>query len=227
MDRERPPHGRRDRGQAHPGLPHPAAGAADAGATRSADDPAPHLPQPPAAPVRAPARRAPGGGGGQGLTGQDVGVSDIDELLAGNAAYAPSHPGGLPAPPSRRVAVVTCMDARIDVYAALGLRPGEAHVIRNAGGIVTDDVIRSLAISQRKLGTRDVLVVHHTKCGMLGLDDEAFLAELAEAAGGTAPSWQPGGFDDLEADVRRSVERLRASGYLSGGGEVRGFLFDV
>lgn len=156
-------------------------------------------------------------------------MSDIAELLANNASYADGHNGGLPAPPARRVAVVTCMDARIDVYAALGLQPGEAHVIRNAGGVVTDDVLRSLAISQRKLGTRDVMVVHHTKCGMLGLDDAGFVAELTEAAG-TPPAWQPGGIDDLEADVRESVARLTASPYLTGsgdGGEVRGFLFDV
>lgn len=121
------------------------------------------------------------------------------------------------------------MDARIDVYALLGLSPGDAHVLRNAGGIVTDDVIRSLAISQRKLGTRHVLVMHHAKCGMLGLDDDAFARELSETAG-RPPAWSGGGFTDLDADVRASVERIRTSPYLPGiaaGGEVRGFVVDV
>jgi carbonic anhydrase len=156
-------------------------------------------------------------------------VSQIDDLAAANLSYAEHHPSNLAAAPSRRVAVVTCMDARIDVYAGLGLSPGEAHVIRNAGGIVTDDVLRSLAISQRKLGTRDVMVVHHSRCGMLGVDDDAFAAELAEATG-EPPAWRAGGFADLEDDVRASVRRIAAAPYLPGpgaDGEVRGFVFDV
>ena len=121
------------------------------------------------------------------------------------AAGAP----GLPAPPALRTAVVTCMDARIDVYAALGLERGEAHVLRNAGGVVTDDVLRSLAISQRRLGTEAVVLIHHTRCGMEGLDEDALRAELTEAAG-EPPPFELGGFARREEDVRQSIERVRA-----------------
>lgn len=151
----------------------------------------------------------------------------IDELLSRNAAAADAaEPRELPAPPSLRVAVLTCMDARIDVYRALGLTPGEAHVLRNAGGVVTDDVIRSLAISQRRLGTTAVMLVHHTRCGMAGLDEEELRRELAEAAG-EPPPFALGGFEDVEADVRESIERVRGSAFLAHRDDVRGFVIDV
>ena len=125
-----------------------------------------------------------------------------------------------------RTAIVTCMDARIDVYAALGLAPGEAHVLRNAGGIVTDDVLRSLAISQRRLGTEAVLLIHHTRCGMEGLDEDALRAELTEAAG-EPPPFALGGFASVEDDVRQSIARVRECAYLSHRDAVRGFVIDV
>jgi carbonic anhydrase len=134
--------------------------------------------------------------------------------------------GHLDAKPSRGLAVVTCMDCRLDVLGGLGLKQGEAHVLRNAGGIVTDDVIRSLAISQRRLGTREVALVHHTDCGMEKLTDEGFAAELEEAAG-TAPPFEIGAFADAEADVRESVLRVRRSPFLPHRDAVRGYLYDV
>jgi carbonic anhydrase len=147
----------------------------------------------------------------------------IDDLLAHNAAYA--GPGDLPAQPARGLAIVTCMDARIDVFAMLGLQVGDAHVIRNAGGVATEDAIRSLAISQRLLGTRTVLVVQHTGCGMLKVDDEEFRAAL-RAEVGHAPPWSTEAFDDLDASVHRSVERVRSDPFLLAD-EVRGFVYDV
>jgi carbonic anhydrase len=128
--------------------------------------------------------------------------------------------------PRRGIAIVTCMDCRLDVLGALDLRLGDAHVLRNAGGIVTDDTIRSLAISQRRLGTREVLLVHHTDCGMQTLDEEGFRSELREAAG-AEPPFAIGAFDDLEEDVRRSVERVRSSPYLLHRDAVRGFVYEV
>jgi carbonic anhydrase len=128
--------------------------------------------------------------------------------------------------PSRRLAVVTCMDCRIDLEAALGLQPGEAHVLRNAGGVVTDDVIRSLAISQRRLGTREVTLVHHTECGMQTLTDDGFRAELREETG-IAPPFAIESFDNLEADLRQSVLRVRRSPFLPHRDAVRGFVYDV
>ncbi len=162
-------------------------------------------------------------------------VDPIDALLAHNrtlastgfqAARGPAARGALQAPPSRRVAIVTCMDARLDLPAALGLQPGEAHVIRNAGGVVTDDVIRSLAISQRLLGTRAVLLAHHTRCGMLGLDDAALRAELTRAAG-SEPPFAIGGFADLDGSVRASLARVRSCAFLPHRDHVRGFVYDV
>ncbi|HSO97382.1 MAG TPA: carbonic anhydrase [Solirubrobacteraceae bacterium] len=141
-------------------------------------------------------------------------------------ARAEAAASGLPAPPALRTAVVTCMDARIDVYAALGLGRGEAHVLRNAGGIVTDDVRRSLAISQRRLGTEAVVLIHHTRCGMEGLDEDALRTELSEAAG-AAPPFPLGGFSSAEDDVRRSIELLRECPYLLHRDAVRGFVIDV
>jgi carbonic anhydrase len=128
--------------------------------------------------------------------------------------------------PSRRLAIVTCMDCRLDVFGALGLKDGEAHVLRNAGGVVTDDVIRSLAISQRRLGTREVMLVHHTDCGMEKLDEEEFRAELREAAG-AEPGFAIESFPDVEANVRESVLRVRRSPFLPHRDAVRGFVYDV
>jgi carbonic anhydrase len=154
-------------------------------------------------------------------------MSAIDELLANNRAFAASPPAQqLGARPSRRVAVVTCMDARVDVYAALGIHAGEAHVLRNAGGVVSDDVIRSLAISQRRLGTREVMLIHHTRCGMQTLADDAFRAELMEETG-MAPAFAIESFGDLDADVRQSILRVRRSPFLVHRELVRGFVYDV
>jgi carbonic anhydrase len=128
--------------------------------------------------------------------------------------------------PNLRLAIVTCMDCRIDVYGALGLVPGDAHVLRNAGGQVTDDVIRSLVLSQRLLGTREVIVMHHTDCGLHRLDEPAFVAELAEATG-CAPEIPFGSFEDLDDDVRASVLRIIESPLITEKGSVRGFVYDV
>jgi carbonic anhydrase len=154
-------------------------------------------------------------------------VGVIDELLANNVAYAgalaPTH---LDVQPSRRLAIVTCMDSRLDVFAALGLGDGQAHVLRNAGGVITDDVIRSLAISQRKLGTREVMLIHHTDCGMLKLTDDGFRAEL-QAATGVAPAFAIESFTDVDADVRQSILRVRRSEFVPHRDVVRGFVYDV
>ncbi|HEX3897638.1 MAG TPA: carbonic anhydrase [Mycobacteriales bacterium] len=153
-------------------------------------------------------------------------MSAADELIAHNVAYAATYLGPRPVVPARHLTVVTCMDSRMDVHAMLGLELGEAHVIRNAGGIVTDDVLRSLAISQRRMQTASVLVIHHTDCGLLNLDEEAFTAELTADAGGP-PSWRPGTFCDVDADVAASVATLRASPYLGDVTDIRGFVFEV
>lgn len=151
----------------------------------------------------------------------------IDELLANNQAFADSLPTRhLDVRPSRRLAVVTCMDSRLDVFAALGLGEGEAHVLRNAGGVITDDVIRSLAISQRRLGTREVMLIHHTGCGMQTLSDDEFRAELQQATG-MAPAFAIESFKDLDADVRQSILRVRRSAFLEHRAHVRGFVYDV
>jgi carbonic anhydrase len=154
-------------------------------------------------------------------------TTETDALLASNQTYADQRePVHLPVQPSRRVAIVTCMDSRIDLFAALGLGLGEAHLLRNAGGVVTDDMIRSLAISQRKLGTREVMLVHHTHCGMQTLTDDGFRAEL-QAATGTAPPFAIESFADLEADVRQSILRVRRSEFIPHRDAVRGFVYDV
>jgi carbonic anhydrase len=153
-------------------------------------------------------------------------MSAVDHLLHANETYAKTFPGPRPVRPKLRLAVVTCMDSRLDLFGALGLHIGDAHIIRNAGGIPTDDVLRSLALSQRALGTREIIVIHHTNCGMDGFDDEAFRAELAAESGQT-PTWQVDGFTDLHADTRRSVETIRACGWLPHRDDVRGFVFDV
>jgi Carbonic anhydrase len=154
-------------------------------------------------------------------------VDAIDELLANNRSFAASLPDRhLDVQPSRRLAIVTCMDSRLDVFAALGLGGGEAHVLRNAGGVITDDVIRSLAVSQRRLGTREVMLIHHTDCGMQTLTDDGFRAELQEATG-VAPAFAIESFADVEADVRQSILRVRRSPFLAHRDRVRGFVYDV
>jgi carbonic anhydrase len=150
-----------------------------------------------------------------------------DELLRNNADFAASFSNAdLPMPPSRNLAVVACMDARLDVYALLGLGAGEAHVIRNAGGVVSEDVIRSLAISQRLLGTREVILVHHTDCGMLTFTDDQLKADI-EAETGVRPHFALEAFADLERDVRQSIARLKASPFVPNKDSVRGFVYDV
>ena len=154
-------------------------------------------------------------------------MNGIDELLANNRAFAASLPTRhLDVRPSRGLAVVTCMDSRVDVFTALGLRDGEAHILRNAGGVITDDVIRSLAVSQRRLGTREVMLIHHTDCGMQTLTDDGFRAELQEATG-VAPAFAIESFADVEADVRQSILRVRRSPFLAHRDVVRGFVYDV
>ena len=151
----------------------------------------------------------------------------IDELIQNNRAYAEGYePRHLDVRPSRRLAIVTCMDSRLDVFAALGLGDGEAHILRNAGGVITDDVIRSLAISQRKLGTREVMLVHHTDCGMQKLTDDGFRAEL-QAATGVAPAFAIESFVDADADVQQSILRVRRSDFIPHRDVVRGFVYDV
>ena len=153
-------------------------------------------------------------------------MSVTDELLANNARYAESFTGPLPLPPAKHVAVVACMDARLDVYRILGLNEGEAHVIRNAGGVVTDDEIRSLTISQRLLGTTEIILIHHTDCGMLTFTDDAFKADI-QAETGIKPPWSAESFNDLDTDVRQSIARIKASPFVPKTDAVRGFVFDV
>jgi carbonic anhydrase len=153
-------------------------------------------------------------------------VTVTDEYLANNAEYANTFEGPLPLPPSKHVAVVACMDARLDVYRILGLKEGEAHVIRNAGGVVTDDVIRSLAISQRLLGTREIILIHHTDCGMLTFTDDDFKRAIQEEIG-LKPPWAAEAFPDLEEDVRQSLRRIEASPFVARHESARGFVFDV
>ncbi len=154
-------------------------------------------------------------------------MSVIDELIAQNEEFAGSLPERhLDVRPSRELAIVTCMDSRLDVFAALGLGNGEAHVLRNAGGVITDDVIRSLAISQRLLGTREVMLIHHSDCGMQKITDDGFRADLQEETG-VAPSFAIESFKDLDADVRQSILRVRRSAFLPHRDAVRGFVYDV
>jgi carbonic anhydrase len=154
-------------------------------------------------------------------------VSNTDTLLRNNAAYAAAFQAGdLPMPPATKTAVVACMDARLDVYRALGLRVGDAHVIRNAGGVVTDDVTRSLAISQRLLGTHEIVLVHHTDCGMLTFRDDDVKAAI-EADTGLRPHFALEAFADVEEDVRQSIRRIQASPFIPHKDAVRGFVYDV
>ncbi len=153
-------------------------------------------------------------------------MSVIDKLLANNAVYAKDFEGPLPMPPGLGIAVVACMDARMDVYRMLGLTEGQAHVIRNAGGVITEDEIRSLAISQRLLGTTEIMLIHHTDCGMLTFTDDQFKAGI-EADTGIRPPWAAEAFGDLDADVRQSIARIKASPFVPRTDRVRGFVFDV
>jgi carbonic anhydrase len=151
----------------------------------------------------------------------------IDELVANNEAFAArAEERHLPVEPSRHLAIVTCMDSRLDVFAALGLGDGEAHVLRNAGGVITDDVIRSLALSQRKLGTTEVMLIHHDDCGLQKVSDDGFRDEL-RAATGIAPAFAIESFNDVEADVLQSILRVRRSEFLTHRDSVRGFVYDV
>jgi carbonic anhydrase len=153
-------------------------------------------------------------------------MSVTDELIANNAEYVASFSGPLPLPPAKHVAVVACMDARINVYGVLGLREGEAHVIRNAGGVITEDEIRSLAISQRLLGTEEIILIHHTDCGMLTFTDDGFKQSIQDETG-LKPSWAAESFTDLDTDVRQSIARIKASPFIPRKDSVRGFVFDV
>jgi carbonic anhydrase len=153
-------------------------------------------------------------------------VSAIDELVANNEQYAKAYPAEPPGRPTRAVAVVACMDARMDVYALLGLAPGEAHVVRNAGGEVTEDVLRSLTISQHELGTTEIMLIHHAKCGMQTFTNKEFKHEL-EVETGQKPHWATLAFTDVDADVRRSLARVRSCPFLRHVDQVRGFVFDV
>jgi carbonic anhydrase len=154
-------------------------------------------------------------------------MGTIDELLENNRAFADGlGERHLDVQPSRRLAIVTCMDSRLDVFAALGLGDGEAHVLRNAGGVITDDVIRSLAISQRRLGTREVMLVHHTDCGMQKITDDGFRMELQETTG-LSPAFAIESFGDVDEDVVQSLKRVRHSPFLPHRDSVRGFVYDV
>jgi carbonic anhydrase len=154
-------------------------------------------------------------------------MDTIDQLLENNQAFAAGlSEHHLDVEPRRRLAVVACMDSRLDVFAALGLEQGEAHVLRNAGGVITDDVIRSLAISQRRLGTREVMLVHHTDCGMQKVTDDGFRLELMETTG-VAPAFAIESFTDLDADVAQSILRVRRSPFVPHRDVVRGFVYDV
>jgi carbonic anhydrase len=154
-------------------------------------------------------------------------MSVTDELLKNAEAYAAGFDkGSLPLPPGRKVAVVACMDARLNPYGLLGLQEGDAHVIRNAGGVVTDDEIRSLAISQRLLGTEEIILIHHTDCGMLTFTDDDFKASI-QADTGIKPEWAAEAFNDLDEDVRQSIARIKASPFIPRKDNVRGFVYHV
>ena len=158
-------------------------------------------------------------------------VSVTDQLLRNNEEYAKTFSGPeksrpLPLPPSKHVAVLACMDARLDVYRVLGLGEGEAHVIRNAGGVVTDDEIRSLAISQRLLGTREIILIHHTDCGMLTFTDDDFKRGIQDEIG-LKPEWAAEAFPDVAEDVSQSLRRIEASPFVTKHESLRGFIFDV
>jgi carbonic anhydrase len=154
-------------------------------------------------------------------------MSNTDELVANNEKYAETFDKGeLPLPPARKLAIIACMDARVSPYALLGLKEGDAHVIRNAGGVVTDDEIRSLAISQRLLGTEEIMVIHHTDCGMLTFNDDDFKAQIEQDTG-IKPTWAAEAFSDLDRDVKQSIARIQASPFVPRKDSVRGFVYEV
>jgi len=154
-------------------------------------------------------------------------VTETDRLVENARAYAEGFEGSdLAAPPSKRVAVLACMDARLIPTRILGLNEGEAHVLRNAGGVVTQDAIRSLALSQHLLGTEEIVLLHHTECGMLAVTDEEFASKL-EAETGQRPEWSAHSFSDLEGDVRDSIALLKASPFIPHKDSIRGFVYDV
>lgn len=154
-------------------------------------------------------------------------VSVIDELVQNAGSYAEQFDKGtLPLPPAKRIAVVACMDARLNPYGLLGLAEGDAHVIRNAGGVITDDEIRSLAISQRLLGTEEIMLIHHSDCGMLTFRDDDFRRQVQDDTG-IRPEWAAEAFDDLDEDVRQSIARIKASPFIPRKDAVRGFVYEV
>ena len=154
-------------------------------------------------------------------------MSETDALLKNNETYAASFDkADMPGPPARKVAVLACMDARLDPARVLGLEEGDAHVIRNAGGVVTDDALRSLAISQHELGSEEIVLLHHTKCGMQTITDEEFAQKL-ESETGSRPEWSAQAFSDLQADVRDSMAAIKASPFIPHTDSVRGFIYDV
>ncbi len=154
-------------------------------------------------------------------------MSATTELVQNSEAYAANFDkGDLPMPPAKKVAVVACMDARVNPYGVLGLTEGDAHVIRNAGGVVTEDAIRSLAISQHLLGTEEIVLIHHTDCGMLTFKDDDFRAQLQQDTG-IKPGWAAEAFPDLDEDVRQSMARVHASPFIANKGSVRGFVYEV
>ncbi len=150
-----------------------------------------------------------------------------DELVSNAETYAASFTlGDLPLPPAKGVAVVACMDARLNVYGLLGLQEGDAHVTRNAGGVVTPDELRSLAISQRLLGTTEIILIHHTDCGMLTFTDDEFRTQI-HADTGIRPTWAAEAFVDLDEDVRQNIARIKADPFIPGKDAIRGFVYDV
>lgn len=154
-------------------------------------------------------------------------MTAIDQLVQNADAYAAAFDGGdLPLRPAKKVAVVACMDARLNPYGLLGLNEGDAHVIRNAGGVITGDEIRSLSISQRLLGTKEIMLIHHTDCGMLTFSDDDFRRQI-QADTGVKPEWAAEAFDDLDEDVRQSIARIKASPFIPNKDTVRGFVYDV
>ena len=153
-------------------------------------------------------------------------MSAVDDYLKNNKEYALAHAGGRPAQPARHVAIVACMDSRMRIFSMLGMGDGEAHVIRNAGGAVTDDVVRSLAVSQRLLGTREIMLIHQTDCGLQKTTEDEFKGAI-EAETGIRPHWAVESFTDAEQDVRQSIGRIKASPFIPHKDAVRGFVFDV
>ena len=154
-------------------------------------------------------------------------MNTIDELVANNRAFAAALPAlHLDVRPRRRLAVVTCMDSRLNAFAALGLRDGEAHILRNAGGVITDDVIRSLCLSQRSLGTREIILMHHTNCGLQNVSDDDF-KEALQRETGIKPWWSLESFSDPAEDVRQSMRRLELTPFIAHKDHIRGFVYDV